>query len=384
MRFQVDAGLLGCADFQARFIMRSVQPRLATQTGRGAGGTDKLQNGLVTHQRLSGPIPTNEAEQTMLDPIPLRRTRGKGRHSDCQLTFIGQVLQAGFPQPAARIIRAAIVRLNEQVLLAAIGPTAHLQPPRTNRGDGKFSRLMRDANDQVASVAANIVDAIQQREALRVTAKVRLQHIDGPPPPSAPDILEIADQLALLGIDGNGWFSSFLKGSPLAREVPHLTIAVRILRARQPLAIGAQGIPLIFQQAAQRVAPYAQALSQQLPTQLPQRLPRPLDAGDRMTRGVVFQQPVQHRQHARLFFSTGGRPAPGRRIRSIRSARPGCWSSWRPRTMVLRLRPVISIRRWTPPRPHCKASKPTKRRRFLSSKVANARLSARCCSAVVL
>ena len=101
MQFQVNAGLLGRADFQARFIMRSVQPRLATQARRGARGADEVQDGRVSQQGLSGPVQTNEAEQTMLNPIPLRRTRGKVRHRDSQLTFIGQVLQAGFPQPAA-------------------------------------------------------------------------------------------------------------------------------------------------------------------------------------------------------------------------------------------------------------------------------------------
>jgi hypothetical protein len=58
--------------------------------------------------------------------------------------------------------------------------------------------------------------------------------------------------------------------------------------------------------------------------------------------------------------------------------------SSRPRQIVLRLRPMISINRWTSPYSSLMTNCPAKRRRLFSSRVAKRRLIARCSLAVSL
>lgn len=193
MWFQGDACPFLGADFQPRFILGSIQARLTREACLGAGGADELQHGFVTHQRLSGPVQANEAEQPMLNGIPFRRPRREVRHRKGQLTFIGQFLQRGFPQPTSRIIGSAIVSLNQQVLLARVGLMADRQPPPADRRDRKCSGLMRDANHDVARIAGRVVDTVGQGFARGFTEKIRLQHVKGPVTPGAPRILEIAE-----------------------------------------------------------------------------------------------------------------------------------------------------------------------------------------------
>jgi hypothetical protein len=72
------------------------------------------------------------------------------------------------------------------------------------------------------------------------------------------------------------------------------------------------------------------------------------------------------------------------RARALSTRPSRCWASWRPRQMVFRLRPVISITRWMPPCPHCWANIPAQRRRFFSLNVNITRFIARCSWAMPL
>ena len=110
----------------------------------------------------------------------------------------------------------------------------------------------------------------------------------------------------------------------------------------------------------------------------PHGLARPLHTCDWITGCGVLQQLVQRLQEARIFFSDHERPPPGTRTRSWFLTPSPRWTSTRPRLMVFRLSPVISITRCTPPCPHCIASTPANRLRFFSLRFAITRLMARC------
>ena len=315
--------------------MSAVQLRLASEAALSVSRTDKIQDGPVTDQGLPGPIQTNEAEETMLNQIPLRCSCWIMGDCNRQPEFVCQSLQAGLPQPTAGIVGPAIVGLNQQVILVGVRPLAHLHPPGANRRDGKFGRFMRDANHDIARVAGRVVDAIRQRDARRGAAKVGLEHIERPLPPGTPGVLEIADQFAFLSVDRNNGFSSLLKGAPQTGDISHLSIALWRRLGRQPLAVRSQRVVSGFQQAAHRGPSDSQPLLPQLLAQLADSLSRPFRARDWITGGGILQQFVQDRQETRLFFSTRFRPAPACRTCGPLSARRGCCNSSRPRTMVL-------------------------------------------------
>ena len=117
---------------------------------------------------------------------------------------------------------------------------------------------MRDTNHDVARIAGRVVDAIGQGDAFRVTEKVRFQHLQGTLTPRPPRILEVAYQLALLGIHRNDGVSSLLKGPSPACDVAHLSITAGIgglssaasdSRARHTLSLSTGGAPCSVQRA---------------------------------------------------------------------------------------------------------------------------------------
>ena len=73
MRLQVDLCFLLGGDFAAGLIRSGVQIGPAPQARVGARGADELQHGLVTDQRLPGPVGFDMAEQLMLDWVPFGR-----------------------------------------------------------------------------------------------------------------------------------------------------------------------------------------------------------------------------------------------------------------------------------------------------------------------
>ena len=62
MRLQIDPFLLLSRDFPSRLIRGGVQPRLTSQSLLRLGGPNKLQDRLVIHQGLPGPIHADEAK----------------------------------------------------------------------------------------------------------------------------------------------------------------------------------------------------------------------------------------------------------------------------------------------------------------------------------
>ena len=121
-------------------------------------------------------------------------------------------------------------------------------------------------------------------------------------------------------------------------------------------------------------------LTPQLTRQFAAGLACPFETRDRIARRGILQQFFQCCQNARLFFSTQGRPPPGRRTRPRNGS--GTWRASRcPCAMVGRLNPVISAVRWMPPHPNRNAHTPATKRRFFSSSAAMTRLRLRCSSA---
>src|SRR5262245_33255531 len=383
MRNQIDPLLLFSRESPFCFVKCRVPIRLAAQPGLRFRGANEFENLFVTDQRLSSPIAADLRKQAMLDRIPFGSASGKMRHCDCQSEFVRHALQPIPPSPAAIAIGIAAVTFNQHFMLVRVMLSSEPQPPTSDRSDSKLRCLVRSSHDDEPFVASHIVDPEWNRYADSVAGKVILQHITRRLPPRAASILEVPNQFAFLRINADYGLAGFEKAATHSCDIAHLSVTLRVLFFSQPLAIDANRIAKFPQQPPDCDKADFETLALQPSLNRAQSFARPFDSSDWITSRSILQQLFQNFQDPRLFFSIAGRPAPVRRARPA-VARSSRWTSARPRQIVFRLIPVISISRAMPPRPHWSASSPTTRRRFFSSRPATRRLIAWCSLATAL
>ena len=174
--------------------------RLTAQASCGLGRADELYDRFITDQRLSCPVASDTAEQTMLNPIPLRSARWIVCHRDGQVEFIGELLQAPFPQPTPIAIGTTAIGLNQQLVLAAIAQPTHRQPPQANGGHGERRGFMRSPHHDIARVAPEIINAIGDCFAFGIGRKVGFENVQRFTAPGASGIFESADRFLFLRI----------------------------------------------------------------------------------------------------------------------------------------------------------------------------------------
>ena len=133
--------------------------------------------------------------------------------------------------------------------------------------------------------------------------------------PARAGIFEIADQFAFLGIDANDGETAALKSVAKIAEVEELIVAIGTVVGGEVLVIDAQGIAHLVEETSDGVGTDDDAEVTQRHGDLGGSSPRPLQAGDGITGGVVFQQELDQGDEVGGFFSTGLRPPPGRRVR---------------------------------------------------------------------
>src|SRR5262249_45384628 len=175
------------------------------------------------------------------------------RNRDLQIEFIGQLLQAEFPQPTAIAIGATAVGFNQQPSTPWISGPPLDQQPSADDCDGELRSLMCSAEHYQRPITSDIVDAIRNGHAVGVTRVIVFQHVQRLAPPSAPRLLEVANQFALLGIHADDRIAGFKKFAALPRHVTHLPITLRVLLLGQTLAINAQDVIAVAQQAPNRI-----------------------------------------------------------------------------------------------------------------------------------
>ncbi len=336
-----------------------------------------LQYRFITLKWLSGPVAADQVEHSMLDGIPFRRSRRIVGDSNSDPKFISELLQARFPLLTPIAIRASAISFNQQLRAANIHMASKLCPPGADRSDRKLCRVMRDTNRDIPLIAPDIIDAIRNGLALGLTRKVIDIDCVRTLPPLPTGLLEVANQLFLLRVDANDRRFPPQKCSARLRNVFELFIAPRRLFARETLAVDSHRVVALSQQTrnrrlAQPVSPGAQCT-----LNLAQRFMRPEKPGEWVSRRGIGHQLVKRREQCRLFFSAAFRPPPAIRMRRWEEVSP-CASSFRPRRIVTRLKPVTLDISWMLPCPSCWANNPTKSRRFFSLSSATTQLILSC------
>ncbi len=181
-------------------------------------------------------------EQAMRNGIPLGGPGRIMRHGNGQIEFVGQLLQAEFPQPTPIAIGSTAIRLNQQFLLAGIVVLSTVQPPGTNRRHRKRRGLVRPAHDHIAFIPGHVIDAIRNGFAQRILRKVRFKNVEGRLPPGPPGIFEETDQFFFLRIYADYRAPRLFEFALLPDNVAKLLVAMGIVVRAQAFPIDAQGI----------------------------------------------------------------------------------------------------------------------------------------------
>ena len=167
------------------------------------GMSDQVYDNRAARQRMSAPILRDMAEQPMLDSVPFAGAWRKMANRDPKTRFVGELLQADFPEPGPRSIATPAVRCHQQRVGVWILGSAHFTPPTQNGGRGKFGRVMIDAHIDPAFVLRDIEDPKGDRAPQGLVAKIMCANAARlpPRPPFLPGILQIPEGFFLFGTE---------------------------------------------------------------------------------------------------------------------------------------------------------------------------------------
>src|SRR5215208_1301740 len=228
VRTAIDLGSLGWRQFHFGRVDAAIQPCLTLKAALRVSRPNKLHHRLITNQRLTSPVGADQRKHAMFNRVPFGSAWREVRHCDRQLEFIGKLLQPALPAPTPITIGAAAIGLDQQAFRPGIAALSAHQPPASNRRSRKFGSFMRRANQHIATIVGQVVNAVGNGFAFSLAGKVMVVDLQGALPPGSAWILEAPDQLLLFRIDANDRVAGLLKGSPLLVNISKLAIALGV------------------------------------------------------------------------------------------------------------------------------------------------------------
>ena len=180
------------------------------EPGSGAGIADEVEDFGVTVERLGGPVFGDLGKQAVLDGIPFGSTGGVVSNGDGESKAVAELtLQFGFPGASTATITTAGIGKDEQLSAAVVAIGAVALPPTGDGVDGEGGGVMRDADEDRASVGEQIIDTVRDRDADSIGTEIVVIDAHRRAVPLDAVVFEIADQFSLFGIDADD-------GKPLA------------------------------------------------------------------------------------------------------------------------------------------------------------------------
>jgi hypothetical protein len=148
---------------------------------------------------------------------------------------------------------------------------------------------VRDANEHGAAIGVEIVDAIEDGDAVRLGAKIMVVHWCWRAIPLGAGVLEVAHQFPLLGVDADHRISLAEETLTQFADVGELRLAQRVRGADFP-AVDTERKAKLVQETANGAGADPNSQAVQLGRDLGCRLAGPLQTADRVARRVVLQE----------------------------------------------------------------------------------------------
>ena len=122
--FQTDPSELLIVYFGPSRVDAIIDFGMDLQTLGGSRSGDEVDDHLEADERLAPPVLTDEAEEPMLDLVPLAGAGREVTYGDPQAGFVGQLLEFNFPQSQTWSIAASgICRDQQSTCLWIHGPS---------------------------------------------------------------------------------------------------------------------------------------------------------------------------------------------------------------------------------------------------------------------
>jgi hypothetical protein len=201
------------ADSDACVVVVGVKRRSDDETSFSGRTGNQVHDHFVGSQRAPSPVFGDEAEQSMLNLVPLTGAWWKVAHFQGEVQFVGQFLKRFLPEPIAAAVASPAIRSDEQLAGTRESWRTHLGPPPSNARRGELGGVMIDTHTDPTFVARQIVDTVGNRLPQVLLGKVvnldllgfalRLPLLAG--------VLEFPDQLLLFRVDRDHGLVPFLK-----------------------------------------------------------------------------------------------------------------------------------------------------------------------------
>ena len=184
--------------------MPTVEVSRDGETGSGAGVADEVEDFGVTVERLGGPVFGDFGEQAVLDGIPFGSAAGVMSNGYREPKTVAELaLQFGLPSASTATVASAGIGKDEQLPAAMVAVRAVALPPTGDGVGGEGCRVMRDADEDQASVGEQVIDAIRDRDADGIGTEIVIIDAHGRAIPLDTVVFEIADQFSFFGIDAD-------------------------------------------------------------------------------------------------------------------------------------------------------------------------------------
>ena len=140
---KVDLLHLFVGNLHGGLILPGIQFCLHPQAGLGSRGSNQIDHGFVTDQRLSLPVQADKRKHAVLDFVPFTRIRWIMANGHFQPHLVGELLQIIFPGTIATSVTGAPIGIQQQTSGLPVVPPAKEFPPAAQALYRKFRRVMR-------------------------------------------------------------------------------------------------------------------------------------------------------------------------------------------------------------------------------------------------
>ena len=186
-----------------------------------------------------------------------------------------------------------------------------MSDPQGDTGDDRQNKGSQQAvaHHDGSSIGEEITDAVRYGDAGGVRAEIVIVDQARGQIPAHSGILEIADQFALFGIHADDGVATTLESVSKIAQVEELSIAIGTVIGREFLVIDPKGIAHPMEKTGDGVGADDDTEIAQRHGNLLRSATGPLQPGDGIAGGVIFEQKLDQRDDVGVFF----RPACARR-----------------------------------------------------------------------